>query len=202
MAPSHGCRGIMRTIRMLIRSAYASLLLTATVAVPGQTFRSGSELVTVPVSVSLLSDEGENASRITLDRIVATRRQSETQIHAFNLDYAWDQTAQAQPGAIERTTPTAPGLPMAAAPPLSSHVNADTVADLVNDSGGTSHLVRTREDAQHASGVLLDELRFLYLLGYTPKKALDGRYHKLKVEVRQPGLLARYRRGYVAKPAP
>jgi hypothetical protein len=82
---------------------------------------------------------------------------------------------------------------------------ADGAKALAEDTGGrvfqTNDLVAGLEK-------VADESRVTYLLGYAPtNEKRDGRYRKLKVEVRRPGLHVRARAGYFAakgkeKPAP
>ena len=43
-------------------------------------------------------------------------------------------------------------------------------------------------------------LRFQYTLGYTPLKAFDGKYRRVKIEVIKRGFRVRHRGGYLALP--
>ena len=48
---------------------------------------------------------------------------------------------------------------------------------------------------------ILDELSNQYVLGFVSDNlVLDGRYHRLKVEVKPKGLRVRHRQGYYAVP--
>ena len=52
----------------------------------------------------------------------------------------------------------------------------------------------------NAARALLAELRALYTIGFTPAKAADGRYRRLRVESRIRSLQVRHRGGYLATP--
>ena len=63
-------------------------------------------------------------------------------------------------------------------------------------SPGTRHRVRCRRELTAArSGGIADESRVYYLLGYDPIAPLDGRYHKIGVEVVREGLAVYAREG-------
>lgn len=68
---------------------------------------------------------------------------------------------------------------------------------LASATGG--RIVRSVQALPATLGRLGDELRTYYLLGYEPPSGrADGRYHKLKVEVKRPGLRLEARPGYYA----
>jgi hypothetical protein len=56
-------------------------------------------------------------------------------------------------------------------------------------------------EATMAAKNVVADLGNQYLVGYTPKKALDGKYRKLKIEVNRRGLYVRHRGGYLALPS-
>ena len=67
---------------------------------------------------------------------------------------------------------------------------------LAEETGGR---VLQTNDLVSALTTVAEEARVTYLLGYEPTNARrDGRYRKLKVEVRRPGLRVRARAGYFA----
>jgi VWFA-related protein len=82
---------------------------------------------------------------------------------------------------------------------------ADGARTLAEETGG---LVLQTNDLVAGLEKVADESRVTYLLGYEPtNEKHDGRYRKLKVEVRRPGLQVRARAGYFAakgneKPVP
>ncbi len=72
---------------------------------------------------------------------------------------------------------------------------------LVGDSGGTVTRFLSMPEATSAARNLMSELQNQYVIGFTPRKALDGKYRKLKIEVNRKGLYVRHRGGYLAVPA-
>jgi VWFA-related protein len=76
-------------------------------------------------------------------------------------------------------------------------VNVAALRDITDDSGGRTEIVRWVRDLDPAVAGIADELSKQYYLGYAPSGAKDGRWHTIRVEVRQ-GYRVRARRGYVA----
>ena len=138
--------------------------------------------------VLLITDGGENSSGTSLSRIVTTRRQSETQVYAFNV---------VTPASAQRSIGRGPGGGM----PMASSANLAVLPQLIGDSGGFEYRVRSGMDAATLASAFLDDLRFQYTLGYTPLKALDGKYRRVKIEVNRRGFRVRHRGGYLALPS-
>ena len=70
--------------------------------------------------------------------------------------------------------------------------------DLAQRTGGRPYQVDTLSDLGQAFGLIADELRRQYSLGYYPKKPLEtGQRHEIKVRVRLPNLVVRARDSYV-----
>jgi VWFA-related protein len=146
-------------------------------------------------AILLISDGDENGSRLKLADVVKTRRQSETAVYALKLGQFWEPRVDTSGLPIDGA-----GLPpVAVSPQAHTPDTSNVLRDLVDDSGGWSWPVQTSTDAELSSRALLDELRYQYLLGYSPRRTLDGKYRKLKVEVRQGGVKVRYRAGYLAR---
>ncbi len=137
--------------------------------------------------VLLITDGGENSSRTSLSQIVTTRRQSETQVYAFNV---------VTPASAQRSIGRGPGgdIPMAAS------TNREVLPRLVGDSGGFEYRVLGGEAVATVARAFVDDLRFQYTIGYTPLKPLDGKYRRVKVEVNKRGFKIRHRGGYLAAP--
>jgi Ca-activated chloride channel homolog len=127
--------------------------------------------------ILVVSDGGENVSGTSLPKLVETRRQSETLIYGIHTDLAPSRYA-----------------------PLVNRAFANFLPQVVGDSGGMIHRVRTVEEAETAAEALLEELRSQYTLGYSPKRALDGKYRKLRIETVDQNLITRHRAGYLATP--
>ena len=77
-------------------------------------------------------------------------------------------------------------------------VNVAALRDITDDSGGRTEIVRWTRDLDPAVAGIADELSKQYYLGYAASGAKDGRWHSIRVEVRQPSYHVRARRGYVA----
>jgi len=72
---------------------------------------------------------------------------------------------------------------------------------LAESSGGQVYSPIAYRDLSAIYQKILDELGSQYVLGYVPDNPrLDGRFHRLKVEVRPKGLQVRHRAGYYAVP--
>jgi Ca-activated chloride channel homolog len=127
--------------------------------------------------ILVVSDGGENVSGTSLARLVDTRRQSETLIYGIHTDRAPSRYA-----------------------PLVNRAFANFLPQIVGDSGGMIHRVRTVEEAESAAEALLEELRSQYTLGFAPKRALDGTYRTLRIVAVDEKLTTRHRAGYLATP--
>ncbi|HUR35422.1 MAG TPA: VWA domain-containing protein [Vicinamibacterales bacterium] len=77
-------------------------------------------------------------------------------------------------------------------------VNAATLRDLTDDSGGRTEIVHSGRDLDPATASIADELSKQYALGYSSPVRKDGRWHSIRVEVRNRAYRVRARRGYVA----
>jgi hypothetical protein len=79
-------------------------------------------------------------------------------------------------------------------------VNAVALREITDDSGGRTEIVRDPRDLDPATASIADELSRQYYLGYASPGHKDGRWHNIRVEVRDRSLKVRARRGYVATP--
>jgi VWFA-related protein len=77
-------------------------------------------------------------------------------------------------------------------------VNVAALRDITDDSGGRTEIVRWVRDLDPATAGIADELSKQYYLGYAASGPKDGRWHSIRVEVRNPAYRIRARRGYVA----
>lgn len=78
------------------------------------------------------------------------------------------------------------------------YVEADLyLQTLASRTGGTVLTAETLENSRSAFSTIADELRNQYLIGYyATHNNLDGRYHKIKLEVARKGVQVRARLGY------
>jgi len=160
-------------------------------------------------AVILMTPGIESSSRTSVTQLVKTRSQSEAAIYGFGLGSfrAADQAAEtpkpmrlpANPGSadLRRVDELSPG---SIKPQTSALGEIDYLDTLVGDSGGTVTRLMSLPEATMAAKNVAADLGNQYLVGYTPKKALDGKYRKLKIEVNRRGLYVRHRGGYLAMP--
>ncbi len=80
----------------------------------------------------------------------------------------------------------------------SDRVNAGALREITDDSGGRTEIVRSARDLDPATAHIADELGKQYYLAYQGSGTHDGRWHTIRVEVSDPRLRVRARRGYVA----
>ena len=78
--------------------------------------------------------------------------------------------------------------------------NIRALRELTDESGGRTEVVRTVGDIDPATASIADELSRQYYLGYASPHQGDGRWHSIRVELRDRGYRVRARRGYVATP--
>jgi VWFA-related protein len=103
------------------------------------------------------------------------------------------------------TAPRQPRTPPADEPSSNSParrgeepVTASALRDVTDDSGGGTEILRDPRDLAPATARIADELSKQYFLGYPSRAKGDGRWHAIRVEVRDKTLRVRARRGYVA----
>jgi VWFA-related protein len=77
-------------------------------------------------------------------------------------------------------------------------VNADALRQITDDTGGRTEIVRGFSDLDGATSRLADEFSKQYSLGYPASGKKDGKWHAIRVEVRDKRYTVRARRGYVA----
>jgi VWFA-related protein len=77
-------------------------------------------------------------------------------------------------------------------------VNVAALRDITDDSGGRTEIIRFARDLDPATAGIADELSKQYYMGYAAQGAKDGRWHTLRVEVKNQTYHVRARRGYVA----
>jgi Ca-activated chloride channel family protein len=77
------------------------------------------------------------------------------------------------------------------------------VRKLADETGGGYYFLKETSDLNTTFTRIAQELHSQYVLGFTPA-VLDGKIHKLTVNVKRPGMKARARKSYVAsaEPAP
>jgi VWFA-related protein len=79
-------------------------------------------------------------------------------------------------------------------------VNVPALRDITDDSGGRTEVIRTARDLDPATASIADELSKQYYIGYASTGVKDGKWHVIRVEVRDGEYHVRARRGFVATP--
>ena len=83
---------------------------------------------------------------------------------------------------------------------LDERVNVAALRDITDDSGGRTEVIRTARDLDPATAGIADELSKQYYIGYASTGVKDGKWHAIRVEVRDGRYHVRARRGFVATP--
>jgi Ca-activated chloride channel family protein len=122
----------------------------------------------------LISDGGDNASRATLEHVLARARESSAAIYTIGI-FNEDDLDQ----------------------------NPRVLKELANETGGERFLPRTASSLLDACRLIARELRSAYTIAYEPPDR-DGAYHRVRVEVEpgeHRRIAVRTRRGYFAPAA-
>jgi VWFA-related protein len=170
-------------------------------------------------AVVLLSDGNDTASTKKRRDVQRLIRESETLVYALGIECGVESrrsswipgflplgptpTASAlQPGGRRWPLPPAPR----ATPPqpqgrswneeCGERVDARALRHMTDDSGGRTEVVRNALDLDLATAGIADELSQQYYLGYVSDAKKDGRWHAIRVEVRNRDYRVRARRGY------
>jgi Ca-activated chloride channel family protein len=78
---------------------------------------------------------------------------------------------------------------------INTRVNPTALGEITNQSGGHTTVVTDAEGLAGATARIAEELNSQYVLGYSSRKATDGRFHSIRVSVK--GHRVRARHGYV-----
>ncbi|MBI2835348.1 MAG: VWA domain-containing protein [Acidobacteria bacterium] len=165
-------------------------------------------------AIVVISDGNDTASRTDVPELKQLIRETEVLVYAVGIDGHGDTTWSQPRVPIPIPLPfPIPGRrrPFPFPPPggggggggysrSSDRVNVMALREITDDSGGRTEIVRSARDLDPATANIADELSKQYYLGYPASAPRDGRWHTIRVEVRQRGYTVRARRGYVATP--
>lgn len=84
--------------------------------------------------------------------------------------------------------------------PINREVNPSALREITDQSGGRTIVVQSTTDAVTALMQIAEELNSQYLIGYSSSRAGDGKFHSIRVRVRDTDYQVRARNGYVAVP--
>jgi Ca-activated chloride channel family protein len=169
-------------------------------------------------AIVIISDGNDTSSRTEVPELKQMIRASEVLVYAIGIDGTSDTT-------FNRPTPRQPRFPPPTPmpfpipgrrrptpwpqplPPMggggsrinsSDRVNVAALRELTDDSGGRTEIIRSASDLDPATANIADELSRQYYLGYQASGKHDGRWHAIRVELRNASFRVRARRGYVA----
>ena len=77
-------------------------------------------------------------------------------------------------------------------------MNESALRAITDDTGGRTEIVRGFGDLDAATAHIADELSKQYYLGYNNAGKKDGKWHAIRVDVKDRHLHVRARKGYVA----
>lgn len=168
----------------------------------------------------IISDGNDTQSATDVRALRSLIRETEVLIYAIGIDSSRPSRVSGNPqrpglpipwpgSGRGRFPPQFPGQPPPGTPPSyppaggqqypnNDRVNSMALRDLTDDSGGRTEVVRDASDLGPATASIADELSRQYSLAYTPTAAKDGRWHTIRVEVRNSNYRVRARRGYIA----
>lgn len=126
--------------------------------------------------VLVFTDGDDTASRRNMGDVLEKARVKEVMIYAIGLESQFFNGVR-----MQRTRPDR-GL-----------------RRLAEETGGGYFELKKTDELASTFTRVAQELHSLYTLGFTPE-VLDGREHRLEVQVKRPGTRARARRSYIASP--
>jgi len=163
----------------------------------------------------IISDGNDTASRAGIREVKQQIRESETLVYAIGIDGTEETVRRAPlpppraPMPIPFPFPGGRGRPRwPQNPPQGGNggwsrasderVNVVALRDMTDDSGGRTEIIHDPQDLDPATSGIADELSKQYYLGYPASGKKDGRWHSIRVEVKNSSYRIRARRGYVA----
>ena len=177
-------------------------------------------------AVVVISDGNDTSSRTDVFAVKQLIRESEVLVYAIGIDSAGTPfSSRPQLPYFQRGRPRSPiplpfPLPGGRRPPppapqpptgptgggnsrwrstrADDRVNVAALRDITDDSGGRTEIVRSTRDLDPATAGIADELSKQYYIGYAASGPKDGRWHAIRVDVRDAAYHVRARRGYVA----
>jgi VWFA-related protein len=180
-------------------------------------------------AVLIISDGNDTSSRVGVSEVKQVVRETEVLVYAVGIDGSGQATFQRGTPPVNNPPPRLPiplpfpggrgrggSIPWPGSggggyPPSTGgsgrimggaddRVNVTALREMTDDSGGRTEIVRDYRDLDPAVNSIADELSQQYYLGYPSPGYKDGRWHTIRVELRDPSLKVRARKGYVATP--
>jgi Ca-activated chloride channel family protein len=173
-------------------------------------------------AVVIISDGNDTNSRLDVRDVQQLVRETEVLVYAIGIDSLAEPTIYNRPTPpVARPPSPVPfpipggrggrGIPFPIPTPsprggiargggMDDRVNVVALREMTDDSGGRTEIVRDPRDLDPATAGIADELSKQYYIGYPSPGHRDGRWHNIRVEVRDRSLRVRARRGYVGTP--
>jgi Ca-activated chloride channel homolog len=170
-------------------------------------------------AVLIISDGNDTSSRTDVRSVRYLIRETEVLVYAIGIDGRGEPRMT---GGVPPRLPIPIPLPIPGRHPRSpwpvpgpggpgrgggrvaighdDRVNVAALREMTDESGGRTEIIRAPRDLDPATGSIADELSKQYYLGYPAKGFKDGRWHSIRVEVKDRNYRVRHRRGYVATP--
>ena len=165
-------------------------------------------------AILVISDGNDSNSNTSVGELRQLIRESEVLVYALGVDGTGrsSSSGRVSPPPIQIPIPTPFPFPIPGRRPAfpqitggilnrntnGERVNADALHQITDDTGGRTEIVRGFDGLDAATARIADELSKQYYLGYASSGEKDGRWHAIRVEVRDRRLTVRARRGYVA----
>ena len=161
-------------------------------------------------AIVVISDGNDSNSTMRVDELQPLIRESEVMVYAIGLDAASGfgptrRTPRIElPGGISFPWPSAPSQRTGPRPGSGSGSGADARVNeralrmITDESGGRTEIVSGARNLDQATAGIASELSQQYFLGYVSTLPKDGRWHTIKVQLRNGNHQVRARRGFVA----
>ena len=161
-------------------------------------------------AILVISDGNDTNSSISVGELRQLIRESEVLVYALGVDgtattFRSGPTIQLPmplpfpiPGGRGRRLPPIIGGGGSSRTQPAERVNPDALRQITDDTGGRTEIVRGFGDLDNATARIADELSKQYYLGYVSTGKKDGRWHAIRVDVKDRRLAVRARRGYIA----
>jgi Ca-activated chloride channel family protein len=170
-------------------------------------------------AIVVVSDGNDTNSRADVRDVKQSVRETEVLVYAVGIDGNAESTLgqpRTQPpilrpprpipfpipggGQPRNPWPVPPQYPPSGGVRSDDRLNVAALREMTDDSGGRTEIVRDPRDLGPATTSIADELSKQYYIGYPSLGKRDGKWHTIRVELRNPSLRVRARRGYLATP--
>jgi Ca-activated chloride channel family protein len=164
----------------------------------------------------VISDGNDTSSRVAMPDLKRQIRESDVLVYAVGIDGVaeepFSRPTPQRPRPPVFPVPFPPGGGRGRYPPFSlgpqgggvrnlsgsERVNVEALRSITDDSGGRTEVIRDPRDLNAATANIADELRRQYAMAYQALAKKDGRWHSIRVEIRNGRYVVRARTGYIA----